>query len=163
MVFGKRSSCNVLPLTLNDSPIDFEEEWKYLGTTIKAGTELNFVARPDIAAFFRATNSVLNSMPDAHEHILITLLYCNCVPILTYACSVKEYSAAEMSSCNTAINNALRKVFGFSRWESIRTLREIFGMKSIYDIFKAAQDSFIRSCRSHSNPVITHIMSELNL
>ena len=56
MVFGKRSACNILPLTLNGSPIDFIEEWKYLGTTVKAGCQLNFVARPDIAAFFRATN-----------------------------------------------------------------------------------------------------------
>ena len=120
-----------------------------------------FVARPDLSSFFRATNSVLNSLPGAHEHTLITLVYTNCVPILTYACAVKELSATEMSSCNTAVNNALRKIFGFSRWESIRTLREIFGMKSLYDIFKSTQDGFVQSCKSHSNPVISFIASNL--
>ena len=124
-----------------------------------AGNHLNFVARPDLSSFFRATNSILNVLPGAHEHVLVTLLYTNCVPILSYACAVKEYSAAEMSNCNVAVNNALRKVFGFSRWESIRTLREVFGMKSLYEIFKSTQDKFIISCRSHLNPVINHIAS----
>ena len=68
---------------------------------------MGFVARPDAAAFFRATNFILNFLPGAHEHVLITLLYCNCVPILTHACAVKEYSAAEMTNCNIAVNNSL--------------------------------------------------------
>ena len=91
--------------------------------------------------------------------MLINLLYSNCVPILTYACAVKEYSAAEMSNCNVAVNHALRKVFGFSRWESIRTLREAFEMKSLYEIFKLTQDKFLANCRSHYNPVIVYLGS----
>ena len=150
-----------MPLSLNDSPIDYIEEWKYLCTTLKAGRHLSFVARPDLAAFFRASNSILNSLPNAHEHVLITLLYSNCVPIISYACAVKEFSAAEMSNCNTAVNNALCKIFGFTRWESIRLLREFFSMKSLYDIFKNAQDKFMLSCRSHPNPLITFLASHL--
>ena len=161
MVFGKLSKDNLLPLSLNGSDIDYVQEWKYLGTTVGVGNRLNFVARPDLASFYRATNSVLNMLPGAHEHVLITLLYSNCVPILTYACAVKEYSTAEMSNCNVAVNNALRKVFGFSRWKSIRTLREMFGMKSLYEIFKGTQDKFIRSCRTHRNPLINYLTSKL--
>ena len=161
MVFGKGCLDTPKPLSLNGSLIDFTNEWKYLGTTVKAGRRLGFASQPDLAAFYRATNSILHSLPGAHEHILITLLYCNCVPILTYACSVKEYSATEMSNCNTAVNNALRKVFGFTRWESIRSLRECFGMKSLYDIFKTCQDKFIVSCRYHHNSVISSIASHL--
>ena len=162
MVFGKGSADQPAPLYLNDSPIDFVAEWNYLGTTLKAGRQIGFVARPDVAAFYRATNSVLNSLPGAHEHVLITLLYCNCVPIISYACAVKEYSAAEMSNCNVAVNNALRKVFGFNRWESIRCLREFFGMRSLYEIFKTTQDKFTQSCKSHPNSVISYIASQLN-
>ena len=161
MVFGKCSMDGLMPLSLNNCQIDYISEWKYLGTTLKAGSRLTFTARPDLSAFFRATNSVLSSLSGAHEHTLVTLLYTNCVPVLSYACAVKEYSAAEMSMCNTAVNNALRKVFGFSRWESIRTLREIFGMKSLYDIFKTTQDKFLISCRSHYNPIIKHLISHL--
>ena len=155
MIFGK------IPLTLCGSGIDYVDEWKYLGVTIKNGRSLGFSARPDIASFFRACNAVIHSLPGAHEHTLVTLLYSNCVPILTYACAVKEYSSSDMSNCNTAVNNALRKVFGFSRWESIRILREMFGMKSLYDIFMVTQEKFLRTCRSHNNQIVTHIASHL--
>ena len=163
IVFGRSSKDPLKPLTLNGSIIDFVDEWKYLGTTIKSGSSLGFSARPDLASFYRATNAIIHSLPGAHEHTLITLLYTNCVPILSYACAVKEYSASEMTSCNTAMNNALRKVFGFSRWESIRTLREVFGMKSLYDIFKTTQDRFNKNCRSHPNPIVSYIASQSQL
>ena len=161
MIFGKRDNVKPLPLLLDNAQIEYVEEWKYLGTTLRAGSHLSFVARPDIASFFRATNSIVNLFPGVQEHVLITLLYSNCVPILTYACAVKEYPAQEMSNCNTAVNNALRKVFGFTRWESIRSLREVFGMKSLYEIFKFTQDKFNRACKHHSNSVIAYFASKL--
>ena len=66
--------------------------------------------------------------------------------------------------CQTATQQwiMLRKVFGFTRWESIRYLRELFSMKSLYDIFKMSQDKFLLSCRSHHNPLITFLASHFN-
>ena len=102
------------PVSINNVPLEVVKEWKYLGTTLVSGNSLSFSARPEISAFFRATNSIMRTLNGAHEHVLVNLLYSNCVPILTYACDVKEFSARDMSDCNLAINNALRKVFGFS-------------------------------------------------
>ena len=118
---------------------------------------MSFFAPTDLSSFYRASNSILHSLPRDHKHTLITLLYCNCVPILTYACSVKEFNAAEMSRWNTAVNNALRKVFGFHRWMSIRALRESFGMKSLTEILKTFRDRFLRTCtcRSHQNSIVS--------
>ena len=116
-----------------------------------------FSARPDLIAFYRATNSILTALKGAHEHVSLTLLYTNCVPIITYACSVKEYTNAEMSDCNVAMNNAFRRIFGFKEWQSIRVLREIFGFKSLYIIFKESQDKFLNSCKSHMNPIVNFI------
>ena len=82
------------------------------------------------------------------------LLYTNCIPVLTYACNVKEFSAKEMRDINTAINNAIRKIFSFNRWESVRALREGCGYKSIYDIFANARQKFNDSLISHSNPIL---------
>ena len=132
MVFGKSFKDQVAPLTLAGSAIDFVNEWKYLGTTLVAGKCFSFTARPDISSFFRATNAVINVLSGAHEHTLLTLLFTNCVPILSYACSIKHYSAADMSDCNVAVNNVFRKIFGFTEWQSIRYLREIFGFQSLY-------------------------------
>ena len=79
------------------------------------------------------------------------------MPILTYACAVKEYSSSDMSDCNVAMNNAFRKIFGFKQWQSIRYLRELFGFDSLYNIFKKAQDKFLVLCQSHANPIFKFI------
>ena len=154
MVFGKNYSNPGPQLSINGACIDFVTEWKYLGTTLIAGKCLGFSARNDLSSFFRAANSVINVLRDAHEHILLTLLFTNCVPILSYACSVKQFSAAEMSSCNVAINNVIRRIFGFTQWQSIRVLRQAFGFQSIYEIFKNAQERFAASCLTHHNPIV---------
>ena len=162
MLFGKALYEQVVPFRISGVPLDFVTEWGYLGVTIVAGKVFSFTARPDISSFYRATNAVLNVLRGAQEHTLLLLLYTNCVPILTYACSIKQYSASDMSDCNVAMNNAFRRIFGFTQWQSIRTLREIFGFDSLYIMFKNARDRFALSCRHHDNPVITFIAS-LNL
>ena len=159
MLFGKTNRVSFKPLSIDSIPLDTVNEWKYLGTTLVAGATLSFSARPEISSFFRAANSILRTLDGAHEQILVNLLYSNCVPILTYACDVKEFSARDMSDCNVAVNNALRKVFGFSTWQSIRVLREIFGFQSLYEIFKSAQDRFISQSRSHSNPILSFLVA----
>ena len=157
MFFGKKYGMPPACVEIMGSPIDFVDEWKYLGTTIKSGCAFSFSARPDISGFFRAANSVIHVLSGAHEHTLLTLVYTNCVPILTYACNVKEYSAADMADCNLAMNNVLRRIFGFSQWQSIRTLREIFGFKSLYETFKLAKDRFQTACLHHTNPIIVKL------
>ena len=75
------------------------------------------------------------------------------MPILTYACAVKEYSSSDMSDCNVAMNNAFRKIFGFKQWHH----RELFGFDSLYNIFKKAQDKFLVLCQSQANPIVKFI------
>ena len=47
------------------------------------------------------------------EKIIIKILYIICVPMLLYACNVKEYSCSENTDFNTAVNNAVRKIHSF--------------------------------------------------
>ena len=63
------------------------------------------------------------------------LLYSACVPIITYASDVITFPCKEMRSLHVAVNDAIRKIFSYHRWESIRTLRESLGYLSITDIF----------------------------
>ena len=159
MIFGKTCADTCLPLMIGDCSIEFVNEWKYLGTTLINGKHFAFSAKSDIASFFRASNAIIHSLPGADESVILRLLQSNCIPIITYACAVKQFSASEMSDCNLAINNALRRVFGFKDWRSIRALREVFNLKSIYVEFKTAQDRFIESCRHHCNPIIRFLVT----
>lgn len=106
MFFG-RNQYPLKPLNIGDVSLEFVDQWKYLGTTIVAGKHFTFSARPDISNFFRASNAILNVLSSAQEHTLLSLLHSNCVPILTYACNVKEYSALQCS-CKQRLQKDLR-------------------------------------------------------
>ena len=64
------------------------------------------------------------------------------VPIVTYASDVITFSSKEMQSLHVAVNDAVRKIFSYQRWESIRTLRESLGYLSVTDIFSRRKRVF---------------------
>ena len=85
-----------------------------------------YSAENDIRSFYHSANAILNIVNRPDETILMHLLYTNCVPILTYACAVKEFSAREMSDCNVALNDAIQKIFSFNRWECMPSTKRIW-------------------------------------
>ena len=158
MVFGKTlKEVTFSPLHIHNCRLDYVSQLRYLGVTLAAGDSFSFSAESDLRSFYRAINSILCRSNGPSEQILMKLLYTNCIPILTYACASKEFSSSEMSACNSAINKAIRRIFSFSRTESIRQLRELFGYKSLYEIFNTAKDRFSKAASSSSNCVIKHL------
>ena len=118
---------------------------------------LNYSALQDLRSFHRAVNSILCGRVKPNNQVLLKLVYTNCVPILTYACSVKEYSYVSMHNCHVAVNNAIRRIFSFAIFESIRHLRISYGYESIYEIFHHAKTKFVTSTTHSSNIIVRHI------
>ena len=108
--------------------------------------------QPDFTVY-RVT-CVLNVLHGPNEMIQMQLLYSNCVPILTYASAVKDFPAREMTKCNTALNDAIRRIFTFHRWESIRTLRESLGFKSLTELFAISKNKFESLLQQHQNSIL---------
>ena len=82
------------------------------------------------------------------------LLYTVCVPNLTYACDVVTYHPKELESLHVAVNDAIRRIFGFNRWESIKTLRESFGYLSVTEIFAKRRATFSHRLPHLGNSVL---------
>ena len=150
------------PLHLKGEPIDVVDTWKYLGTNLLAHKAFICKINNPLCSFFRATNTVLNAQKKPSEQVLLSLLYSNCIPILTYACDVIEYSSKEMTKANTAINNCIRRIFSYQRWESTRDLRILFGYKSIYEIFHVRQKSFAQNISKTNNPILLSIRANFS-
>ena len=87
----------------------------------------------------------------------MNLLFSNCVPILTYGCETVEFSASDMRTFNIAINDAIRKIYSYQRWESVRDLRQSAGFPSIYDIFSRRSEAFLNGNRQSTNQVIVQL------
>ena len=85
------------------------------------------------------------------------LLFCNCVPILTYGCEVKRHSGREMTNLDVALNDCIRKIFGYHRWESTRELRKSFGYDSVTEIFATRSKSFLNGLNLTGNSVLIRL------
>ena len=116
-----------------------------------------FSSKPDLRSFYRSANSVLNVRDKPNILIQMHLLYANCVPTLSNARAVKDLPARELMNCNTAVNDAIRKIFSFNRWESVRSLRKDLGFKSITEIFAEAKLTFLNCLPHHHNPIINRL------
>ena len=156
MVFGRLSSTTetLARISLCGEPIDFVHHSKYLGFHIISGKYCRFSVQEDLCGFFGSVNSILTCLSQPKENIQLQLLFSNCVPKLTYGAAIKDLTANEKQRFNVAVNNAIRRVFGFRRWESIRQLREFYGFKSIEVIFANAKQQFLRSLANHNNRVL---------
>ena len=156
MVFGRLSSSlsSVASISLQDVTIQYVESCKYLGFYIKSGRHFNFSFNEDLRGFFGSVNSVLSSTSRPKENVLMQLLYSNCVPKLTYGAAVKDYNAFEKNQLNVAVNNAIRRIFGFRLWQSIRQIREFYGYDAIEVMIAKARKKFVESLRFHDNYVL---------
>ena len=160
MVVGKMpAGTHFASLFLNNEPLDFVNDYKYLGVDLCAGKTLSFSSTGTIRSFHRAANSIFYSRVKPSNEVLMKLLYTNCVPIISYTCSVRDFSAADMTRCHVAVNNAIRKIFSFRVWESIRHIRVSHGYKSIYEIFSSAKAKFLANAPSSSNAIVSHLSS----
>ena len=159
MVFGNDyQSIIVEPLYLNNEPIHFVTEWKYLGCLVTSGKQLSFSAQNDLRAFRCSANSILTSVKKPGEPTQMHLLYTFSVPILTYAAEVKYFSYSEMHKCTVALNDAIRRIFTFHRWESIRSLRLALGYDDIVTIFAKRRNKFRSQIRSLNNASLSLLL-----
>ena len=85
----------------------------YLGFYLVSHDHFKISLQEDLRGFFGSANSILTCLKNPKENVLMQLLYTNCVPKLTYGAEVKDLTAAEKNQFSVAINNAIRRIFGF--------------------------------------------------
>ena len=154
MYFGKNySNFTCHPLVLNNEPLEFVSEWKYLGVILQSDSNFSCSAKKPRAAFYRSSNSILNILRGPSTDAQMKLLYNICVPNLTYACEVAVYK--EKQSLHVALNDAIRHIFSYNRWESISDLRKSLGYLSVTEIFAERKLLFERNLPNVGNSLLT--------
>ena len=142
MVFGNECDREaVKPVHVYMEQVKFVDEWKYLGVLITADKSLTCTSRADLVFFYRSANTILNVVYKPSNEIQMKLLYCICVPSLTYAAEVKVLPSREMTRLHVAVNDSIRKIFGFNRWESVKHLGSDSSFNSVTEIFAARRKS----------------------
>ena len=161
MVIGKLSTCtdSLANLHIGTASIEYVKSYRYLGFRIVSDVKFRFSSTECLRGFFGAVNSVLTITSKPRENMLMQLLYSNCVPKLTYGSAVRDLNSAEKQKYNVAVNNAVRRIFGFRYWQSIRQLREFYGYDSIEIMFAKSRKKFMDSLKYHRNSILRFLSS----
>ena len=162
MLFGKEHGrLEPVPMVLDTGNLSFVGTYKYLGVTVKAGKTFSCCPRASNCSFYRSANTILNATHGPSEVVQLRLLYSVCVPVLAYAAEVKVFSAREMIRLNTAVNDCIRRVFGFNRWESVRSLRMGHGYPSMTEMFHSRVSSFETTLTSIGNRILAFLYNNV--
>ena len=152
MSFGKNSVSP--PFTMYGNSLDFVQEYKYLGVIVVAGKQFSVSHLKPLIRFQSVYNTVLNVQQKPSENILMKLLYSTCVPVMTYTCEANIFTAKQINCLNVALNDSIRRIFGYNRWESIRYLRLTMGYPSMTDICHHRSSNFARNIPLIGNPTL---------
>ena len=144
---------------LNGVEIEYVSHCKYLGFHIVSDVHFSISIAEDLRSFFGSVNSILASVRRPKENVQMQLLYSNCIPKLTYGAAIKDLNATETRQYSVAVNNAIRRIFGFRYWQSIRQIREFYGFPAIETIFATAKKRFHKQLVAHSNGVLRFLSS----
>ena len=88
----------------------------------------------------------------------MNFLYSHCVPCLTNCADVKELSSGDMHKCNVALNDSIRLIYSYNRWESTRCLRKELKFPNIIEIFHSRKKSFVENVRKMNNSVVRFLV-----
>ena len=140
MIFG--NSRTYAPLMMYGKNLTSVDRCKYLGVTVLAGKTFTVSETPFLRKFRCSMNTLLNVQQLSSEQILMKLLYTVCVPNLTYACDAISYNVRQTNAMTVALNDSIRRIFSYNRWESVTYLRNSFGYPSITEIFHSRNRIF---------------------
>ena len=155
MVFG--NSQPIKPLQMYGRELQFVQEIKYLGVTIVSGKSFSISIAPMLRKFRSAANTILNAHRRSSETVMMKLLYAVAVPLLTYACETLPFTARQLNEMTVALNDVIRRIFSFHRWESVSYLRQMCGYQSITEMVRYQTDRFFKLFPRVDNPALTYL------
>lgn len=155
VAIGKRmSSRNVSNVSIDDQPIPWVDQLKYLGVTFNVNVALtvdvSFIKRK----FYAALNSLFVRCSGTAEPVKVQLVKSFCLPLLTYCIGALELSRSAINELAVCWNDAFRKIFNYNRWESVKQLQYFCGCLDFGHMYDLARYKFM----SHVSSKLQYLM-----
>ena len=157
MCFGRNFSLLNPEFFMYGDTLEIVDSYKYLGVTVVAGKVFSTSFTKPLIKFRSSANTILNVRCRPSEQVQMKLLYSICVPNLTYASEVCNYTPSQIRPITVALNDSIRRIFSYQRWESIRFLRLSFGYPSVTDIFYKRSQRFYTRLSKMRNDTLNYL------
>ena len=155
LFFGNRSAPSH-ELEINGNRIAWANKALYLGLMLRSGRAFDCCLKEKLSKFYRSLNSILRIEGRSDDLVMLKLLETHCLPILTYGIEVLYVrDRNERRQLRVAYNSIFRKMFGYTRRESVTELQGILNRPTWEELTVRRKRNF----RSHQiwlslNPLV---------
>ena len=163
LYFGKATTVNHVT-TLNGSPLEWVNEWKYLGVVLRSGPRYGCSVSERVKSFYRSLNSILRVDGRSDDMVLLRLIESHCVPILTYAIEMTDVSNRdERRSLRVAYNSIFRKLFGYRYFESVTNLQHSLDRLTWEELVEKLRSGFFNRARACADGTLVRLLTNLHV
>lgn len=160
LVFGRGfNNCKLGDMTIGSECINWVPNYMYLGLKIVSGKEFAVDVDGRRGKFCAAVNNVLSHKSSLSEECLVHIINAQCLPVLGYGAGVWKCNNDTIRRVGVCFNDAIRRVFGYRRYESVRTILFEFGMLPM-DLYVAKARLLMVSNAMRSNRELVRVCAE---
>lgn len=144
-------------MNLCGKPIEFCSSIKYLGVHLVSSKSLKCDINPIKRAFYAACNYIFMHGSGVNELAVLALQESYSLSILMYAAPALSLSNRQIDELNVCWNSVVRKLFGYHRWESVKSV--LFGLRrlNIKHLIMLRKVIFYRHLLFKCNYLLSHI------
>jgi hypothetical protein len=118
---GPRFKSRCCDIYINDQPLSWVDETKFLGVTLRSKTTFQCDWHDARCAFYRSANAILQNLgSNPPIDVALKLIKSQCIPVLIYGLSATSISNKELNSFMRAYNSIVCKLFGVIKTNDIK-------------------------------------------
>ena len=145
LYFGKRCK-SLAQLSLDGKEIEWVEECKYLGVTLKSAKNFGCSVIDRVKKFYKCANAILRIDGRSDDMTMLRLLETHCVPVLSYCIEVIYVAdRAERRKLRVAYNSIFRRIFSYRTYESVTALQGFLNRPTWEQIIDRSRNSLKHS------------------
>jgi hypothetical protein len=157
LAIGKHAHLNPTPMLIGRVLIQGVTFFKYLGVTVVGGKALSFDIAPVKRAFFMSSNCIYAKAKSADELLHLTLQESYSLPVRTYAIAAMKLTMKQQRELNACWNMVYRKLFGFNKWESVKSFVCGVGRLDLHHIIMQRRLQFYFHLRFSKYSILSNV------
>ena len=146
-------------MTLDGAEIQWEDEWSYLGVTLKSGITFGCTVSARIKKFYRCANAILRIDGRSDDLIMLQLVETHCVPLLTYAIEIVHVANRDdRRQLRVAYNSLFRKIFAYRWSQSVTALQHFLSRPTWEELVEKSKNSFTKNIRQRHTDLLSRAL-----
>ena len=146
-------------MIIKSKPLEWVDEWVYLGLTLKSGRTFECSVTDRIKKFYRCVNAIFRIDGRSNDMVMLKLVETHCIPILTYGIEIIHVANRdERRQLRVAYNSVFRKIFHYRWSESVTALQGFLGRPTWEELVDERHSRFTHRLLSCSRATLAQYL-----